>query len=63
MPIDLDTIQLHLDNFVTTWKSWHAIFTQLPLALDFFDALSSDDNAFSDLSSGLEDFSSEAENA
>lgn len=60
MPIDLDTIQLHLDNFVTTWKSWDAIFTNLPLALDFIGELSSDDNAFTELSSDLEGLSSEA---
>lgn len=54
MPIDLDTIQLHLDNFVTTWKSWDAIFENLPKALTFFGELSSDDNAFTELSSDLE---------
>lgn len=29
MPFDLDTIVLHIDNFVTTWEGWGDVFSGL----------------------------------
>lgn len=46
MPFDLDTIVLHIDNFVTTWEGWNDVFSGLN---EFFFGDGEDDTLSSEL--------------